>query len=92
MKINVTAIALSAMLACSLAQAQATKAPAAAAAAPAATKGQVVKMMWIDPLTGLMGPVGTNQLKSVQFLADPAPDLEAYRADCLEGLRAILGR
>ncbi|ASN81439.1 TetR/AcrR family transcriptional regulator [Deinococcus ficus] len=29
---------------------------------------------------------------SVQFLADPAPDLEAYRADCLEGLRAILGR
>ena len=29
---------------------------------------------------------------SVQFLDDPAPDLEAYRADCLEGLRAILGR
>ena len=69
MKITVTAIALSAMLACSLAQAQTAKAPSGAAA-PAATKGQVVKMMWIDPLTGLMGPVGTNQLKSLQFLAE----------------------
>ena len=29
--------------------------------------GQTVKMMWIDPLTGLMGPVGGNQLKSWQF-------------------------
>ncbi|MFK7603722.1 TetR family transcriptional regulator C-terminal domain-containing protein [Deinococcus sp. SM5_A1] len=27
---------------------------------------------------------------SVRFLADPAPDLAAYRADCLGGLRAIL--
>ncbi len=71
MKFAVIAVALSTVLACSLAQAQAPKAPArAAAAAPAATKGQVVKIMWIDPLTGLMGPVGTNQLKSVQFLAD----------------------
>ena len=49
---------------------------AAPAAAPAATtaagatKGQTVKLMWIDPLTGLMGPVGTNQLKSAQFLAE----------------------
>ena len=32
--------------------------------------GQTVKLMWIDPLTGLMGPVGTNQLKSQQFLAE----------------------
>jgi branched-chain amino acid transport system substrate-binding protein len=32
--------------------------------------GQVVKIMWIDPLTGLMGPVGTNQLKSQQFMAE----------------------
>ncbi|HSV36438.1 MAG TPA: branched-chain amino acid ABC transporter substrate-binding protein [Ramlibacter sp.] len=48
--------------------------PAAAAAAPvtatAATKGQTVKLMWIDPLTGLMGPVGTNQLKTFQFIAE----------------------
>ncbi|GGL74481.1 hypothetical protein GCM10010840_10740 [Deinococcus aerolatus] len=28
---------------------------------------------------------------SVRFLADAAPDLAAYRADCLGGLRAILG-
>ncbi|MEO6361914.1 MAG: hypothetical protein ABIO71_01670, partial [Caldimonas sp.] len=25
-------------------------------------QGQVVKMAWIDPLSGLMGPVGNNQL------------------------------
>ncbi|GGO23026.1 TetR family transcriptional regulator C-terminal domain-containing protein [Deinococcus humi] len=28
---------------------------------------------------------------SVRFLADATPDLDAYRADCLSGLRAILG-
>lgn len=28
---------------------------------------------------------------SVRFLADPEPDLAAYRAECLRGLRAILG-
>ncbi|WP_019010138.1 TetR family transcriptional regulator C-terminal domain-containing protein [Deinococcus aquatilis] len=28
---------------------------------------------------------------SVRFLADPDPDLQAYRDDCLAGLRAILG-
>lgn len=28
---------------------------------------------------------------SVRFLADPAPDLAVYRAECLWGLRAILG-
>ncbi len=32
--------------------------------------GQTVKIMWIDPLTGLMGPIGTNQLKSMQFFAE----------------------
>jgi branched-chain amino acid transport system substrate-binding protein len=45
----------------------------AAGAAMAQAKplaGQVVKIMWIDPLTGLMGPVGTNQLKTQQFLAE----------------------
>ena len=30
-------------------------------------EGQVVKMAWIDPLSGLMAPVGNNQLKSWQF-------------------------
>ena len=72
MKFVVKAVALSSLLACAAVQAQApaAKPQARAAAAPAATKGQVVKMMWIDPLTGLMGPVGTNQLKSLQFLAE----------------------
>ena len=32
--------------------------------------GEVVKMAWIDPLSGLMAPVGTNQLKSAQFFAE----------------------
>ena len=32
--------------------------------------GQTVKLMWIDPLTGLMGPVGTNQVKTQQYLAE----------------------
>jgi branched-chain amino acid transport system substrate-binding protein len=33
-------------------------------------EGQVVKMVRIDPLSGLMGAVGTNQLKSYQFFAE----------------------
>lgn len=32
--------------------------------------GQTVKIMWIDPLTGLMGPIGNNQLKTMQFFAE----------------------
>ena len=32
--------------------------------------GEVVKMAWIDPLSGLMAPVGNNQLKSWQFFAE----------------------
>jgi branched-chain amino acid transport system substrate-binding protein len=75
-KFGVRVFAVAAALACAGVQAQAPAARSAAAAAtpapaaPAATKGQVVKLMWIDPLTGLMGPVGTNQLKSLQFVAD----------------------
>jgi len=30
-------------------------------------QGEVVKLAWIDPLSGLMAPVGNNQLKSWQF-------------------------
>jgi len=45
-----------------------------AAKAPAATAkplaGQVVKMVRIDALSGLMGPVGSNQLKGYQFFAE----------------------
>jgi branched-chain amino acid transport system substrate-binding protein len=43
-------------------------AQAKAAAKP--LQGQVVKLAWIDPLSGLMAPVGNNQLKSWQFAAE----------------------
>jgi branched-chain amino acid transport system substrate-binding protein len=42
-------------------------------AQPAGAKplaGQVVKLVRIDPLSGLLGPVGVNQLKSYQFMAE----------------------
>ena len=35
-----------------------------------AQSGETVKIGWIDPLSGLMAPVGQNQLKSFQFLAE----------------------
>jgi branched-chain amino acid transport system substrate-binding protein len=38
--------------------------------AQSAWKGETVKIAWIDPLSGLMAPVGQNQLKSFQFLAE----------------------
>jgi branched-chain amino acid transport system substrate-binding protein len=46
--------------------------PAATAAAPVAgpLAGQTVKIALIDPQSGLMGPVGLNQLKSFQYFAE----------------------
>ncbi|MDD2546084.1 MAG: branched-chain amino acid ABC transporter substrate-binding protein [Burkholderiaceae bacterium] len=35
-----------------------------------AQKGETVKIALIDPQTGLMGPLGTNQLRSFQYFAD----------------------
>ncbi|MFM8864303.1 MAG: branched-chain amino acid ABC transporter substrate-binding protein [Limnohabitans sp.] len=35
-----------------------------------ALKGETVKIAHIDPLSGLMAPVGSNQLKSFQFFAE----------------------
>jgi branched-chain amino acid transport system substrate-binding protein len=35
-----------------------------------AQQGETVKIGWIDPLTGLMGPVGNNQLNTWKFMAD----------------------
>jgi branched-chain amino acid transport system substrate-binding protein len=32
--------------------------------------GKTVKRAWIDPQTGLMGPVGNNQLNTVRFMAE----------------------
>jgi len=40
------------------------------AASAFAQKGETVKIAWIDPLSGLMGPVGINELKSFQFFAE----------------------
>ena len=44
--------------------------PAGKAASAKPLAGQTVKIAWIDPLSGLMGPVGANQLKSFQFFAE----------------------
>ena len=55
----------------SLARPLAVAAFAALAASGAhAQKGEVVKIAWIDPLSGLMAPVGQNQVKSFQFFAE----------------------
>jgi branched-chain amino acid transport system substrate-binding protein len=72
------AVAATAMLYTGMSLAQAPAKPAAApakAAAPAAAAGtvnlnQTVKIAWLDPLSGLMAAVGTNQLKGFQFLAE----------------------
>jgi branched-chain amino acid transport system substrate-binding protein len=42
----------------------------AGAGASFAQKGETVKIAWLDPLSGLMAAVGTNQLKTTQFLAE----------------------
>ena len=41
-----------------------------AAAGAQAQKGETVKLAYIDALSGLMGPVGQNQVKTFQFLAE----------------------
>jgi len=56
MKFAVKAVALTAML--------------AAAGTSFAQKGETIKVAWLDPLSGLMAAVGTNQLKTYQFLAE----------------------
>jgi len=35
-----------------------------------AQKGETIKVGWVDPLSGLMAPVGQNQIKSFQFIAE----------------------
>ena len=42
----------------------------AMAAGAHAQKGETVKIGWVDPLSGLMAPVGQNQIKSYQFVAE----------------------
>jgi branched-chain amino acid transport system substrate-binding protein len=43
---------------------------AASATGAFAQKGETVKIAWLDPLSGLMAAVGTNQLKTFQFFAE----------------------
>ena len=43
---------------------------AASATGAFAQKGETVKIGWLDPLSGLMAAVGTNQLKTFQFFAE----------------------
>jgi len=57
-------------LAVSLAAAGAFALPALAATAAKPLQGQVVKLAWIDPLSGPFGPVGTNQLNSWKFFIE----------------------
>ena len=40
------------------------------AGAAFAQKGETVKIAFIDPLSGLLGPVGQNQVKSFQFMQE----------------------
>ena len=47
-----------------------TSALLAAAGGAWAQKGETVKIGWVDPLSGLMAPVGQNQIKSFQFIAE----------------------
>ncbi len=43
---------------------------AASASGAWAQNGETVKIAWLDPLSGLMAAVGTNQLKTTQFFAE----------------------
>ncbi|MFN4361202.1 MAG: branched-chain amino acid ABC transporter substrate-binding protein [Hylemonella sp.] len=40
------------------------------AGAAIAQKGETVKIAWIDPLSGLMAPVGNNQVRSFQYFGE----------------------
>jgi len=61
-------VAAAAALSSGLVFAQAKPAPAKSAAKP--LQGEVVKIVRIDALSGLLGPVGVNQLKGYQYFAE----------------------
>ena len=56
MKFTIKIVAASTLLAC--------------ASGAFAQKGETVKIAWLDPLSGLMAAVGTNQLKTWQYVAE----------------------
>ena len=65
---NVPSLSRTALAACLGAAVAVSAGSAFAQAKP--LQGQVVKMAWIDPLSGLMAPVGNNQLNSWKFFAE----------------------
>ncbi len=83
MYVPISSIGKSALAAC-IGVALAASAGSASAQAKGAAKpleGQVVKMAWIDPLSGLMAPVGNNQLNSWKFA------VEKFNADNPAGVK-----
>ena len=44
----------------------------ASAFAASTAAAETVKIAWIDPLTGFMAPVGQNQIRSWQYIAELA--------------------
>ncbi len=73
MNLTFKTLSLSIALACAgvaIAQAPAKPAMAAKASAAGPLAGETVKIALIDPQSGLMGPVGLNQLKSFQYFAE----------------------
>ena len=57
----------------------------ACAGSAMAQKGETVKVAWIDPLSGLMAALGSNQLKSLQYAAEGStrPALQASSSKSL---------
>lgn len=70
MRFSPKVLALSLALACSFGSSVSVAQTAAKPAAGAVKLNETVKIAWIDPLSGLMAPVGNNQLKSFQFFAE----------------------
>ncbi len=70
MRFSPNVLALSLALACSFGSSVSVAQTAAKPAAGAVKLNETVKIAWIDPLSGLMAPVGNNQLKSFQFFAE----------------------
>jgi len=66
--LRVLALSLALTAAFPILDAQAQRRPAASASALKGT----VKVAWIDPLSGMMAPVGQNQIRSWQYVADLA--------------------
>jgi branched-chain amino acid transport system substrate-binding protein len=74
MKFQFSHLAVAAIFICAGTAFAQTAAPAkatpAAAKAAGPLAGQTVKLVRIDPLTGLLGPVGVSQFKGYQFFAE----------------------